>query len=123
MKLRKLMLATIALTSTVASRPLLANEDIPLTDGDDWMQSSHVEKTAWVVGADNLLVVEYIKQQKSGNPPTEDQSTIPSYWNALDGMTINKLIAAIDEFYESNPGSMQTPVMVVIWNTFVEPED
>ena len=98
-------------------------EDIPLTDGVGWMASSTVEKTAYVVGANDLLVVEYIAQQKSDNPPTEEQSSIPGFWEALDGVTINEFIATLDSFYESNPDSMETPVMVVIWNTYVEPDE
>ena len=98
-------------------------EDIPLTDGVGWMASSTVEKTAYIVGANDLLVVEYISQLKSDNPPTEDQTSIHGYWNALDGVTIDELIATLDGFYDSNPNSMDTPVMVVIWNTYVEPDE
>lgn len=100
-----------------------AQEDIPLADGDSWMASSTVEKTAWISGANDMLVVEYITQQKSDTPPTEEQSSVPGYWDGLDDETINGLIETIDSFYENNPDSMDTPVMVVIWNTYVEPEE
>ncbi len=116
---RAMIGACLLLLAAVAG----AQEDIPLTAGDGWMASSTVEKTAYIVGANDLLVVEYITQQKSDNSPTEEQSSIPGYWNALDGVTINELIAAIDGFYVNNPDSMDTPVMVVIWNTYVEPEE
>ena len=44
-------------------------EESPMVDGVMWGESSHVEKTAYIVGAGNFLTVEYIVQQKSENPP------------------------------------------------------
>ena len=96
-------------------------DEIPLADGKSWMESTNVEKTAYIVGASNMLVVEYITQQKSGNPPTKEQSSVPGFWDNTEGVSIDQLIAAIDRFYKDNPGSMETPVLVVIWNTYVEP--
>ena len=51
-----------------------AEEDIPRIDGTLWGESSHVEKTAYLVGARNFLTVEYVVQQQSDAQPTDEQS-------------------------------------------------
>ncbi len=51
-----------------------AEEDIPLTYGTLWGESSHVEKTAYLVGAGNFLTVEYVAQQQSETQSTDEQS-------------------------------------------------
>ena len=58
-----------------------AEEDIPLTDGTLWTESSHVEKTACLVSAGNFLTVEYVVQQQSDTQPTDEQSSIRQFWD------------------------------------------
>jgi hypothetical protein len=95
-------------------------EDIPLTDGHLWQLSSHVEKTAYLIGAGNFLAVEYVVQQQSDSPPTDEQSSIRQFWDGLEDESLDDLINAVDRFYRDNPDEMEDPVLVVIWNTFIE---
>ena len=103
-----------------ASGTAFAEEDSPMVDGVMWEESSHVEKIAYLVGAGNLLTVEYIVQQKSENPPTDEQTSIDEWWEAIGDTSYDDLIATIDAFYRDNPRQMTVPVLVVIWNTYVE---
>ena len=96
--------------------------DVPLNDGALWQASSQVEKTAYLVGAANFLEVEYVVQQQSDNKATDDQSAIRRWWDALKDDSLDDLINAVDAFYRDNPDQMTVPVLVVIWNTFVETE-
>ncbi len=97
-----------------------AEEDSPMADGVLWGESSHVEKTAYLVGAGNFLTVEYIVQQQSGNPPTDEQSSITRWWSGVENTSLDDLIATADAFYRDNPNQMTVPVLVVIWNAYVE---
>ena len=97
-----------------------AEEDIPLTDGTLWRESSHVEKTACLVSAGNFLTVEYVVQQQSDTQPTEEQSSVRQYWDRLEDVSLDELIDAVDNFYQENPDKLTVPVLVVIWNSFVE---
>ena len=113
----------LALILCAMASAAMAQGEIPLTDGEGWLASSKVEKTAYIVGANDLLVVEYITQQKNNAGLTKEESSVQGYWDGLEGETIEGLIETIDSFYENNPESMETPVMVVIWNSYVEPEN
>ena len=97
-----------------------AEEDSPMAAGVMWEESSQVEKTAYLVGAGNFLTVEYIVQQKSENPPTDEQSAIRRWWDELEGVSLDELIDTVDAFYRDNPNQMTVPVLVVLWNSFVE---
>lgn len=97
-----------------------AEDDSPMADGVMWEESSHVEKTAYLVGAGNFLTVEYIVQQKSENQPSDEQSAIRRWWDELEDVSLDELIETVDTFYRDNPNQMTVPVLVVIWNAFVE---
>lgn len=97
-----------------------AEDDSPMAEGVMWGESSHVEKTAYLVGAGNFLTVEYIVQQQSGNPPTDEQSSISRWWAGVGDVSLDDLIATADNFYRDNPNQMTVPVMVVLWNAYVE---
>ena len=91
-----------------------AEEDSPMVDGVMWGESSHVEKIAYMVGAGNFLTVEYIVQQKSENPPTDEQSAINEWWAGVGDTPLDDLINTADAFYRDNPNQMTVPVLVVI---------
>ena len=97
-----------------------AEEDSPMAAGVLWGESSHVEKIAYLVGAGNFLTVEYIVQQHSDNPPTDEQSAIGRWWAGIENTSLDDLIATADAFYRDNPNQMTVPVLVVIWNAYVE---
>jgi hypothetical protein len=98
----------------------LAGEDIPLVDGDLWTESSLAEKKSYLVGAGNLMVVEYLYQEGSKQVPSDDQTVIQRLYAATDGVTLDELISQIDQWYQKNPDKMKEPVLVVIWREIVE---
>lgn len=108
-----------ALTTTLAED---AVEDVPLIDGIIWAVSSDVEKESYLVGAGNFMTVEYVVQQQADSPPTDEQSAVSRYWHAIEAVTLNDMIDVIDNWYADNPDNLETPVLVVIWNEYVEKE-
>lgn len=98
----------------------LASEDIPLIDGELWKESSLAEKKSYLVGAGNLMVIEYLYQEGSKQVPSDDQTVIQRLYKATDGVTLNELISQIDQWYQKHPDKMKEPVLVVIWHEIVE---
>jgi hypothetical protein len=98
----------------------LASEDIPLVDGELWKKSSVAEKKSYLVGAGNLMVVEYLYQNGSKQVPSDDQTVVQRMYKATDGVTLDGLIGQIDKWYQKHPDKMKEPVIVVIWHEIVE---
>ena len=94
---------------------------VPFVDGEMWEESSRLEKLSYIVGLSNLLDAEYAFQQKSGNPPTANQSIVKAMWDSIDDLSIDDAISRIDQWYENNPDDMSTVVIDVIWVDMVEP--
>ena len=98
----------------------LASEDIPLVDGELWEKSSPAEKKSYLVGAGNLMVVEYLYQNGSKQVLSDDQTMVQRLYKATDGVTLDELINQIDQWYQKNQDKMKEPVLVVIWHEIVE---
>ena len=108
-----------ALLSMFASLPAFA--DVPFVDGKIWEASSKLEKVSYIVGLSNLLDAEYAFQQRSGNPPSAEQSFVGLLWENVDNLTVDECIERIDRWYRKHPADKDTVVIDVIWIDMVEP--
>ena len=110
------------LVMSISAWSIAAADDEPFLDGDLWSVSSGAEKTAYIVGAGDFMTMEYVSQMEYAKPtPTPEQTTVQSFWKGLNGHTMDSIVKTVDAWYENNPDSMDTPVLVVIWNEIVEP--
>ena len=116
---RKLMAVCLAVAALGFGGAATA-DDLALADGTAWAASTEYEREAYLVGVANMLSVEYIVQSKAEQAPTDKQSSIGRWWNALESVTINQVMAEVDAWYAANPDKMSEPVLVVIWNSYVE---
>lgn len=96
-------------------------EDVPIVDGALWSQSSKVEKKAYLVGASNLLSVEYAYQTRNGNPPDREQTTVQDFFTKIDNISLDETIQRVDDWYQKNPDRLDMAVLAVIWVDMVEP--
>ncbi len=96
-------------------------DDAPIVAGKLWGESSTVEKKSYLLGAGNFISLEYEYQSRTQQPPTPEQSSVPDFFKHTDQITLDQAIQAVDEWYQSNPGKMATPVLTVLWDTLVEP--
>ena len=122
---KKLMFAAIAvgcILTLMASLPrsVSASGDVQLADGGLWTKSSRAEKVAYIVGAGNMMVVEYLYQEGAKQKPSDDQTIIQRLFKASDGITLDAIIDRIDQWYKMHPDQMKEPVIVVIWRELVE---
>lgn len=116
----------LSLSSTIATdneNHIVPRDDADLVTGVEWSQSSHEEKLSYLIGAGNLLVLEYLYQQGSGQIPTDDQSFIQRFYDGLDDTPLDGIIARVDSWYKNHADQMKEPVLVVVWNEFVEAEN
>ena len=118
---RILVVACVGIVVETTSSQAAA-EDVPIVDGTLWMQSSDVEKRSYVIGAGNFISIEYLYQSKAEQPPTYHQSSVPDFYKYTDGLTLDEIIEAADNWYKNHPDDMDTPVLTVFWDTLVEPK-
>ena len=97
------------------------DEDVPLVNGEHWTKSSRAEKVAYIVGAGNLMVLEYLYQGEAKQKPTDDQTVIQRFYKGVDGLSLDELINRIDQWYSKHPDKLKEPVLVVVWHDIVEP--
>jgi hypothetical protein len=110
------------LVMSISVWSIAAEDDEPFVDGDLWSVSSDEEKTSYILGASDFMTMEYVSQMEYAKPtPTTKQTTVQSFWKGLNGHTMDSVVEVVDAWYENNPDSMDTPVLVVIWNEIVEP--
>lgn len=109
----------MAMIALGAYLPALADESL-LADGNAWVASSEPEKEAYLYGVGNMMTVEYIVQDKATTAPTDEQSSIRRWWNALEAVDVEEVMARVDAWYAANPDKLAEPVLVVIWNEYVE---
>ena len=122
MSARKIILVLLVTTLSLGLAGAASGDEAPLADGTAWTASSEAEKEAYLVGIGNFMTVEYIVQQKAGNPPTEEQSSIGRWWAALEEIDVSDVVAVIDAYYAENPDDLAKPVIMVLWHTYVETE-
>ncbi len=109
----RLRLVAIIFAMLIAG--LAVGEDIPLVDGSIWRKSSQTEKQSYIIGVSNLLSVEYAYQQGSKPPPSDEQTIIRRLYEDVDEVTLDGVIARIDQWYKDNPGMINRAVLDVIW--------
>jgi len=120
-KLRWIIGALVALGCFGGLVATSAAEELPFVDGVSWGASSINEKKAYVMGLGNLLNVEYAYQERSGKPPTDEQTIVQRMYKHIDLITLNQVVRRIDKWYEAHPDQKKKVVLDVIWVDMVEP--
>ena len=112
-------LVIMLLLSTLYSSASLA-EEVPLVDGNLWLQSDTSYKYSYLVGISNFISVEYGFQKASKQPPTNAQSTVSSFFEDVDDISLEEITKRIDSWYKNNPDEMNMAVLNVIWVDMVK---
>jgi hypothetical protein len=87
-----------------------------VVDGEDWMESTSIQRQAFLVGIANMIVAEtaYAKRHGAATPPVSEKITA-----AVSDMKLDEIEARISRWYEANPDRMEMPVMGVLWKDIV----
>ncbi len=100
---------------------------MPLLKGEQWQKMDSNSKVAFIWGAAHVILIEAILMEEFPELRRENFSakvveSRQARKRAGTAMTINEIIAAIDQYYKEHPDQLGTPVMAVIWNVGVRPQ-
>jgi hypothetical protein len=87
--------------------------------GDVWVIMNQDQKVAYILGAGDVVDVEWDLMQKV--PELKRENFSAKAVEALANTATNDIIAKVDQWYQANGDKLDTPVLLVIWNTMIKP--
>ena len=105
-------------TAQSATAIAAAKMELPFPDGEKWTGASEREKLAYLHGIMNMAMAEY---QLTG-PTPKYRSLVPKMVQALDGVTLRRMMDSVDAYYKANPDQQKRSVFEVIWFEIVAPK-
>ncbi|MGO1077310.1 hypothetical protein [Inquilinus sp. CA228] len=106
----KPLLVGAVLIAAAAAMPARAG-DVPLVTGEHWSKASEAEKKAFLVGAANVISVEYELRK-------DDRRARPGMINALitklEPMSLTDISRGVDDYYAAHPDQLSRAVVEVI---------
>jgi hypothetical protein len=109
MKFRGLVGVSVLALVFVLATGALAAETGFLWDGTHWKDMSNDLRVAYVKGIGNMADFE---TAAAGSAPAP--CLAKGFVDELKTKTISQVIAAVDKYYQENPGKMDMPVIAVI---------
>ena len=88
--------------------------------GDVWVIMNQDQKVAYILGAGDVVDVEWDLMQKV--PELKRENFSAKAVEALENTATNDIIAKVDQWYQANGDKLDTPVLLVIWNTMIKPK-
>lgn len=122
--------ASVAILLALAS-PLAAQEKVappsPATavtaqhfaNGNDWLRATPQMRHAFLFGVANLLSVAVDWDER--HVPAGQQTFSRRAKIGLADISLGEVSDRIDRWYGANPGKLDTPVIVVMWNEVARP--
>jgi hypothetical protein len=92
---------------------------MPLFKGDTWQKATQDEKVSFIWGICHVVSIEHELMVKFPELKVENFSAKVA--EGMAGVPINDIVRKIDEYYAANPTQMDTPVVMVMWDTLVKP--
>lgn len=106
----KPLLVGAVLLAAAAAMPARAG-DVPLVTGEHWTKAADAEKKAFLVGAANVISVEYELRK-------DDRRIRPGMINALitklQPMSLTDISKGVDDYYAAHPDQLSRAVVEVI---------
>lgn len=110
LSIKPLLVGAVLLAAAVAM-PARAG-DVPLVTGQHWTKASEAEKKAFLVGAANIMSIEY---QLRGNDRGRPQpGVIDDLVAGLQPMTLADISKGVDDYYVAHPDQLSRAVVEVI---------
>ena len=99
-----------AVLIAAAAMPARAG-DVPLVTGEHWTKASEAEKKAFLVGAANVISIQY-ELRKNDRRPQPDM--INALVTNLQPMSLTDISKGIDDYYAAHPDQVSRAVVEVI---------
>lgn len=100
--------------------PVLSQSDVAVLKGDLWTTASRDSKVAFVWGVCSMIEVERIAMEMIPELKVRNVSAVAA--EGLKNVSLNDIVRAVDEYYKANPGSLDVPVLRIIWDTMIVPK-
>ncbi|MBW1854566.1 MAG: hypothetical protein JRJ00_07790 [Deltaproteobacteria bacterium] len=88
--------------------------------GDIWQNAPADDKVAFVWGVCHVITIEQVLMKTIPSLNVENFSGKAA--EGLAGLKINDIVKGIDEYYMANPSKLETPVIIVMWNSLIKPQ-
>ena len=100
---------------------------MPLCKGDWWQKMDSNSKVAFIWGAAHVVLIEGVLMEEIPQVKVENFSAKViearrARVKAGTAMTINQIIATIDQYYKDHPDHLDVPVMKVLWDIGIRPQ-
>jgi hypothetical protein len=111
----------IYLVAVVGSNVVLAEDEIkaPLLAGKMWANMSQDQKAAYIWGAGDVIDLE--QEIMEIYPELKREGFVTKAVEGIGDVSINEIVATVDNFYAQNPGKVNLSVIRVVWDTMIKP--
>lgn len=98
--------------------PVLSQSQVPVLKGDLWTTASPDSKVAYIWGLCSIVEVERIVMATIPEVKVRNVSAVLA--EALGNTPMNDIVRVVDNYYQTNPGNLDVPVLKIIWDTMVK---
>lgn len=91
----------------------------PVITGEHWMKATPEQRLAFVAGMATIIELE--KEIQGANPLPKEKSLISSWIKGLQPLTLKEIVAALDDYYTTQPDQMNRSVVEVMWFQLAAP--
>lgn len=98
----------------------ISTASLPVVLLKHWKNSSITERHAFLMGFVSMIQMEYAWQGKK--PLPVKSSTAASWMRGLDGVTIQKMDTALNDYIDNHPDSMEKTVIEILGRLYVRPK-
>jgi hypothetical protein len=102
-----LMILALAVATTLAAMP-----EAEMINGTHWTKWSEQDKLVYIRGISNWA--DFIVAAQSQGGKTWEFCVSKVFVDQLKHKTLGQVVAAVDAYYQDNPGKMNTPVIEAV---------
>jgi hypothetical protein len=94
---------------------------MPVLNGELWQKMEEDAKVAFIWGLWHTVAIEKYLMNKYPDLNKENFSSKVIEGSEKSALTMNQMVALIDQYYQANPDHLAKPVVGVFWHSVVRP--
>ncbi len=94
---------------------------MPILTGELWQKMEGDAKVAFIWGLWHTVAVEHFLMDKYPDLKKDNFSSKVIEGSEKSALTMNQMVALVDQYYQANPDHIDKPVVGVLWHTVVRP--
>ncbi|MCC8194957.1 MAG: hypothetical protein LIP28_09965 [Deltaproteobacteria bacterium] len=112
--------ASVALAQQQRGSGTVSAISVPAVQLKHWKNSTVQERRAFLMGFLSMLEMEHTWQGKDGLAVA--QSTVPTWWRGLAGVSIPEMDDALNQYIAAHPNAMDRTVIEALGRIYVRPK-